>query len=306
MQKLLVIVGPTAIGKTTTAIQLSPVLGTEIVSGDSMQVYREVAIGTAKPTATEQRACPHYLLDTRSIFEPYSVKTFVDDATRAISHIANKGKLPMLVGGTGLYVRALVNKLQLGEKELINSGTEPKWEALLSEVGPQRVWNRLAAVDPAAAAKIPVANSRRVLRALSVIDRTGQKFSEQQADIQPRYDYLIIGLASDRQLIYDRINARVDLMMEQGLLTEAQQVYDQRARTYQLKQAIGYKEFFPYFAGTSDLATCVARLKTASRRYAKRQLTYFKHQLPVTWFDPLTDADCQTKIIQKVEAWLHA
>lgn len=141
------------------------------------------------------------------------------------------------------------------------------------------------------------------MRALTVIERTGKKFSEQQKQIEPRYDYLIIGLNSDRQEIYRRINLRVDKMMEQGMLDEAKFIYQNRAREYQVLQAIAYKEFFPYFEEQETLEHCIEDLKTASRRYAKRQLTYFRNKLPVVWFDPLDDSGCEQKILKKVKEW---
>ncbi|BDR60715.1 tRNA (adenosine(37)-N6)-dimethylallyltransferase MiaA [Lactobacillus xylocopicola] len=305
MQKVLAIVGPTAVGKTSLAIELARQLKAEIISGDSMQVYREVAIGTAKATPAEQQVVKHYLVDTQSVFEPYAVTDFVRQAREAIAEIANKGKLPLLVGGTGFYVNALLNQLQLGEKEEQLTAVEPKWQSLLDQAGPQKLWQELNKRDAKTAAHLPAANSRRVLRALTVIDRTGKKFSEQQKEIKPRYDYLIIGLNAERQEIYNRINLRVDQMMEQGLVKEANFVYQNRDREQQILQAIGYKEFFPYFTGEKTLAACVADLKTASRRYAKRQLTYLRHQLPVTWVDPLNDPAYLTKITEKVEEWIN-
>ena len=304
MQKVLAIVGPTAIGKTSLAISLAKELNGEIVSGDSMQVYQEVAVGTAKATPAEQAEIKHYLIDQHSVFDDYSVKNFVDEAIDAISEIAQKGKLPILAGGTGFYVNALLNEMQLGDKEDEAKSVDPEWEAFLAQNGPQALWEELSKRDPEAAKKVPVANSRRALRALSVISRTGQLFSGQQAEIPPRYDYLIVGLNGNRNKIYQRINQRVDLMMDQGLLDEARFVYDHRAKEHQVLQAIGYKEFFPYFAGEATLEECVIKLKTASRRYAKRQLTYFRNKLPVTWFDPLDDPDCQEKIVQAVNDWL--
>ncbi|WEV70394.1 tRNA (adenosine(37)-N6)-dimethylallyltransferase MiaA [Lactobacillus sp. ESL0785] len=305
MQKVVAIVGPTAIGKTSLAIKLAQKLNAEIVSGDSMQVYQEVAIGTAKATPEEQAQVKHYLVDTQSVFSSYSVKDFVEQAQVAINEITAKGKLPVLVGGTGFYVNALLNQMQLGEKQVHETAVASEWQEFLREHDSATLWQELNKRDPAAANKIPPANSRRVLRALTVIARTGQKFSEQQTEIKPRYDYLIIGLNSDRQEIYRRINLRVDQMMQQGMLNEAKFVYQNRAREYQVLQAIGYKEFFPYFAGEKSLSACVTQLKTASRRYAKRQLTYFRNQLPCYWFDPLNDQECITKIEQKVEEWLH-
>lgn len=268
-----------------------------------MQVYQEVAIGTAKATAQEQAQVKHYLVDTQSVFDEYSVKNFVDQATQAIAAISQKGKLPIIAGGTGFYVNALLNKMQLGEKTPEERSVSQKWENYLKENGAQKLWRVLNEQDPQAAKKIPVANSRRTMRALTVIERTGKKFSQQQKQIEPRYDYLIIGLNSDRQEIYQRINLRVDQMMEHGMLDEAKFVYQNRAREYQVLQAIAYKEFFPYFEGQETLEQCIEDLKTASRRYAKRQLTYFRNKLPVTWFDPLNDPGCEQKILAKVKEW---
>lgn len=305
MQKIIAIVGPTAIGKTSLAISLAQKLNAAIVSGDSMQVYREVAIGTAKATPEEQKAVHHYLVDTRSVFEPYSVVDFVKQAETAVKTIATKKELPMLVGGTGFYVNALLNQMQLGEKKEQQQAIDEKWQQFLALNGAEKLWQELNQRDQAAAEKIPLNNTRRVLRALTVIDRTGQKFSEQQEKILPRYDYLIIGLNANRQEIYRRINLRVDQMMQEGLLSEAEFVYQNRKKEYQILQAIGYKEFFPYFTGESSLEDCIAKVKAASRRYAKRQLTYFRNQLPVVWFDPLDDPECQIKIEQKVKEWLN-
>ncbi|WP_251716884.1 tRNA (adenosine(37)-N6)-dimethylallyltransferase MiaA [Lactobacillus agrestimuris] len=304
MQKVLAIVGPTAVGKTSLGIDLAKKLNAEIVSGDSMQVYQEVSIGTAKATEDERAQVKHYMVDTRSIFEEYSVKDFVDQATEAITEIGQKNKLPIIVGGTGFYVNALLNKMQLGEKTPEETSVTKKWEDFLQENGPQKIWEVLNEKDPAAAEKIPVANARRTLRALTVIDRTGKKFSEQQEKIEPRYDYLIIGLNSNRDEIYDRINLRVDQMMEQGLLDEAKYVYENKDRAHQALQAIAYKEFFPYFEKEETLEESVNQLKTASRRYAKRQLTYFRNKLPVKWFDPLHDENCEEKILKTVNNWL--
>lgn len=305
MQKLLAIVGPTAIGKTDLAIDLAQKLNGEIVSGDSMQVYKEVAVGTAKATPQEQKQVKHYLVDTRSVFEPYSVKEFVDEATQAIDKITQEKKLPILVGGTGFYVNALLNKMQLGEKTSEETSVTKKWEDFLTKNGPEKLWQELNRVDPEAAKKIPVANSRRTLRALTVIERTGKKFSQQQKKIEPRYDYLIIGLNSNRNKIYERINRRVDLMMEKGILDEAKFIYENKDREYQVLQAIAYKEFFPYFNNEQTLEQAIKQLKTSSRRYAKRQLTYFRNKLPVEWFDPLDDKNVQEKILKKVEEWLN-
>ena len=305
MQKIIVLIGPTGIGKTDLALKLAPKINAEIISGDSMQIYQEVSIGTAKPTAEELRQVKHYLVNQRSIFEEYSAKDFVAEGTKAVNQIVAKGSIPLVVGGTGFYINALVNKLQLGEPGDYQTSVDPKWEKYLKENGAEKLWQLLNEKDPDAAKKIAPQNSRRTLRALTVISRTGKLFSQQQAKISPRYDALIIGLNSDREEVYQRINKRVDKMMAAGLLKEARFVYDNRAREHQAIQAIGYKEFFPYFSGEKTLDECVNKLKQASRKYAKRQLTYFKHQLPVAWLDPLHDRETPEKALNEIKSFLN-
>lgn len=303
MEKLLCLVGPTAIGKTKTAIALAQSFEAEIVSGDSQQVYKELSIGTAAPTKEERAAVKHHLVACRSVFESYDVHDFVNEATKEITSITDKGKLALLAGGTGFYAKALLYDMALGGQ--VDATIDPDLEQELKEKGPQALWDKLNSIDPDAAAKIPWQNERRTLRALTVIKKSGRLFSKQQAELRPRYDALVLGLNSDRQLVYDRINQRVDIMMKEGLLDEAKFVYDNQDRIYQAKQAIGYKEFFPYFDKQADLATCVAKLKQASRRYAKRQLTYFRHQLPVVWFDPLQDPEYLDAMKKVVKNWLN-
>ena len=193
MQKIIVVVGPTAVGKTSLAIKLAQQINGQIISGDSMQIYREVSIGTAKATEEEQAAAPHLLINQKSVFEEYSVKDFVADATKAIDKTIQIKKMPIICGGTGFYINALINKLQLGEPGEYETSVEPKFEVFLAEHGPEKLWQLLQERDPQACEKIPVENTRRVLRALTVIDRTGEKFSQQQAQIKPRYDALLIG-----------------------------------------------------------------------------------------------------------------
>lgn len=304
MQKIVVLIGPTGIGKTDLALNLAPKINAEIISGDSMQIYREVSIGTAKPTDEELEKVKHYLVNQRSIFDEYSVKDFVAEGTKAVDKIVANKAVPLVVGGTGFYINALVNKLQLGEPGEYQTSVDSEWEEYLKENGKDKLWRLLYEKDPAAAEKIAPQNSRRTLRALTVIGRTGKLFSEQQQEIMPRYDALIIGLNSKREEVYQRINRRVDKMMDLGLLKEAEFVYKNRAREHQAIQAIGYKEFFPYFSGEKNLEECVDKLKQASRKYAKRQLTYFKHQLPVVWLDPLQDEKASEKALEEINNFL--
>lgn len=307
MQKVLIIVGPTAVGKTKLGIELAQKFDGEIVSGDSMQIYREANIGTAKPDAAELATAKHYLVNEKSVFESYSVKDFVALATNAIAQIDKNNKLPIVVGGTGFYISALINGLQLGEKEDYESPVDSQWEDFLVRAGPESLWARLNELDPAAAEKIPYQNTRRVLRALSVISRTGQLFSGQQDELEPIFDAKIIGLNTEREKLYELINHRIDLMLQAGLLEEAKYLYDNLAEVKQAKQAIGYKELFPYFAGEQTLNEAVDKLKQASRKYAKRQLTYFRNKLNVSWYD-LTDnnvarAAAMENLLQEVNEW---
>lgn len=304
MQKVIIIVGPTAVGKTETGLKLAKWLDSEVISGDSMQIYREVAIGTAKPTKEEQAQVKHHLIDQRSVFQEYSVKDFVKQANKVIESLNEKNKVPIVVGGTGFYINALINKMQLGEPGEYKTSVDKKWEDFLEKNGPQKLWEELHKVDPAASEKIAPNNSRRTLRALTVIERTGELFSQQQKQITPRYDALIIGLNSERQLVYERINRRVDLMMKKGLLEEAKFIYENRDKEHQVIQAIGYKEFFPYFEGKKSLEECIEKLKQASRKYAKRQITYFKHQLPVHWINSLQDSTSEAEIKKLVNDFL--
>ncbi len=200
----------------------------------------------------------------------------------------------------------MINQLKLGETGDQKDNVSKKWQDYLAHYGAERLWQELDHSDPVAAAKIPWQNERRVLRALTVMTRTHHKFSDQQVQILPRYDTLIIGLNSERQRVYERINRRVDLMMAKGLLKEAAFIYSNREKEHQVLQAIGYKEFFPYFEGQASLDACVAELKKASRHYAKRQLTYFRHQLPIVWFDPLNDNHCEEKILNEIRRWQNA
>lgn len=303
MQKILIIVGPTAIGKSDLAITLAQEFNGEIISGDSMQVYQEVAIGTARPTAQQLAAVPHHLVAERSIYTEFGVKEFVTATKQLITEITARGKLPIIAGGTGFYLSALLYDLQLGEQGDYQNPVEPQFVEYLAQEGPQKLWELLQQQDSAAAALIPYQNSRRVLRALSVIYRTGKLFSAQQPELHAQYDAKIIGLNTDRELVYQRINQRVEQMLKQGLLDEAQFVYQNQKKMKQAIQAIGYKEFFPYFAGEQDLAMATAKLQQASRKYAKRQLTYFRNKLPTVWFDPIKDEDYYRKIVAEIKKW---
>ncbi len=305
MRKVVAIVGPTAVGKTALSIRLAHDLGGEVISGDSMQVYRHLDIGTAKVTPSERAGVPHYLIDICDINQRFSAADFQSQAQQAIGKITARGHLPLVVGGTGFYVSALVDNLQLGGDHFSEQSKQirQKWQNAAAKLGNQAIWEKLNEQDPEAAAKIPVNNVRRVIRALEVIETTGKLFS-QQPDRQPIADFLLIGLTTDRQVLYDRINRRVDQMVNAGLVDEARWLYDHGGENYQAGKGIGYRELFPYFRGEVTLPAAIEQVKLDSRHYAKRQLTWFRNKLSVHWFDLVSGRDSIEDIEAFTRDWL--
>ena len=285
---MLAVVGPTATGKTALGVALAERFGGEIISADSMQLYKGLTVGTAKVTPEETHGIPHHAVDLLEPDQPFSVADFTALASRLEADLSAREKLPILVGGTGLYVQSFLYGVRF-TAEKTPDGLREQLAAELKEKGPAAMYAELQAADPEAAAAIHPNNQVRVLRALEHYRATGKKLSEQKAASLPPekpYRSLILGLDfPDRAQLYHRIDLRVDRMMEQGLLDEAKLVYDNRGRFKTAAQAIGYKEFFPYFAGESDVGPCVEKLKQASRNYAKRQLTWFRHMEDVVWLD---------------------
>ena len=270
--KIIVIVGPTAVGKTALAIDLAQALNGEIISGDSQQVYRKLDIGTAKATPEEQAAAPHHLIDVREVTESYSAFDFVREAKQAIAEITARGKLPIIAGGTGLYIQSLLEGYHLGgevpHEEIL------AYRAQLDLLSDEDLYQRVAEQGLV----IPQLNRRRAMRALEIA-HFGQELANQETDYEP---YLIC-LDDDRSLIYDRINRRVDRMLEEGLLEEARWLYDHHPEV-QAAKGIGYKELFPYFKGEQSLADSSEILKRNTRRFAKRQLTWFRNRMEVTFY----------------------
>ncbi len=303
MQKLIVIVGPTAVGKTALSLEIAKHFNGEIVSGDSMQIYRGLDIGTAKATPAEQAQAPHHMIDIAEPAEPYSVAKFVQAAQAEIAAIAARGKLPVLVGGTGFYVQALLGDRPLAEiHDLQDPAFIEKWTKIASTQGEASVRAALRQLDPVSAERILPGQIRRLVRALLVSDHTGQPFSAQQPKPQRQYDAYIIGLNTSRDVLYNRINQRVDQMIQAGLLDEARLALvlpdDSTA-----KKAIGYKELFGYLTDEESLETAVEKLKQASRRYAKRQITWFNNQFDdIHWYDLVSDPLEINRIIADIEA----
>ncbi len=303
---IVAVVGPTASGKTSLGVALAEQFDGEIISADSMQIYKGLDVGTAKVTAEETHGIPHHGVDILPPDVPFSVADFTALAGRLEGEISGRGHLPILVGGTGLYVQSFLYGVRFTE-EKAPDGLREQLAAELAEKGPDAMYSQLQAADPEAAAAIHPNNHVRVLRALEHYRATGKKLSEQKAASLPPerpYRSLILGLDfPERAQLYRRIDLRVDQMMEQGLLEEAKRVYKNRNTFRTAAQAIGYKEFFPYLEGASELAPCVEKLKQASRNYAKRQLTWFRHMEGVVWLDA-SAPEVQARAAETVKEFL--
>ncbi|WP_078546971.1 tRNA (adenosine(37)-N6)-dimethylallyltransferase MiaA [Litchfieldia alkalitelluris] len=285
-EKVIVLIGPTAVGKTKLSIELAKKLNAEIISGDSMQIYKEMDIGTAKITKAEMEGIPHHLIDIKEPTESYSVADFQVDVRRTIKDIHNRGKVAMIVGGTGLYIQSVIY-----DYHFTDQASDPDYrvnlEKLIEEEGIEPSFRKLQVIDPESADRIHPNNIRRVIRALEIHHTTGktmtQYLNEQEKTLI--YDVAIIGLTMEREELYNRINQRVDLMVEEGLLDEVERLYNKGIRDCQSIQAIGYKEVYDYLEGNVSLNQAIEILKQNSRRYAKRQLTWFRNKMNVTWFD---------------------
>ena len=289
--KLIVVVGPTAVGKTALGIELAQQFNGEIISGDSHQVYRHLNIGTAKATPEEQAAVPHHLIDVRDVDANYSVYDFVAEASQAIMEIASRGKVPIIVGGTGLYLQSLLEGYHLGGE--VDQEKLLAYRKDLEQLSDEVLFEKIADLGK----KIPEINRRRAIRALELA-----KFGQNLENKETNYEALLIGLNDDRQVLYDRINHRVDLMLEKGILDEAKWLYDNH-RNVQAARAIGYKELFPYFTGDASLEDCVEKLKQNTRRFAKRQLTWFRNRMAVNFYT-VSEVDFKETVIQEVNKFL--
>ncbi|WP_018658718.1 tRNA (adenosine(37)-N6)-dimethylallyltransferase MiaA [Allofustis seminis] len=289
MKKVIVVVGPTAVGKTSLSIELAQTFNGEIISGDSMQVYKNLNIGTAKVTEEEMAGIPHYLLSFLPEDADYSVSQFQAIAREKIDFIHSQNKIPIIVGGTGLYIESLLYDVTHGG----GAAPLPEYRAQLKSFaltnGNHALWEKLNAIDPQAAINIHENNVHRIIRALEVYEQTGMIYSAYQGQRQKKYllyDAFIIGLNTDRQLLYQRINQRVDAMMDEGLVEEATCLFEKVAETSQAFKGIGYQEFIPYFHGAINLNDVRTNIKQNSRHYAKRQLTWFRNRLnDVHWYD---------------------
>ena len=287
MEKIpvIVVVGATASGKTALAVRLAKRYGGEVISADSMQIYQGMAIATAKPTEAEKEGIPHHLMDFLPVTETYSVARYVEEANRAAEAIAARGNVPIVVGGTGLYIDSLIDNI-IFEDEPDNAAVRAALKARREKEGIEALYAELERIDPETAAQLHIANENRVLRALEVYELTGETISERRRRSRlrgSRFDAVWIGLDyRDRQLLYDRIDRRVDEMLARGLLEEAE-AYGRLPEAATASQAIGYKELKGCFSGELTLAEATDNLKRATRRYAKRQLTWFRKNERIHW-----------------------
>lgn len=295
---LIVVCGPTASGKTGLGIELAKKYNGEVVSADSMQIYMGMDIATAKPTPQEMKGVTHHLISYVQPTESYSVAQYVEEAHKVIKDIYNRGKTPILVGGTGLYINSLVNNIEFGKENSSDEIREQLYKKLEAQ-GAESLLQQLAQFDPQSAQRLGTANHRRLIRAIEIYLTTGKTMTQHIAEskLAPTpYNDVRIGLScKDRENLYNKINLRVDLMVEQGLLEEAENFRNQAYSNTAVK-AIGYKELEPYFNGSLTLSQALENLKRETRRYAKRQLTWFRRDEKINWI--LTDTMTKQQVLQ--------
>lgn len=285
-QPLVAVVGPTASGKTALSIKLAKKYNCEIVSADSMQIYKGMDIATAKPTQEEMDGIPHHLISFLDNDSSFSVADYVLVANKIISEIAERGKLPMVVGGTGLYIDSLIENIKY-DNTCCDSNLRKKLRAIAEEKGNKALLDMLYEVDRETALTLHENNLNRIIRALEVYKVTGIPLSQKKVESrleETPYNSCIIGIDyNDRNTLYDRINKRVDIMAKNGLVEECREVYSSDLGLKTAHQAIGYKELIPYFKGESSLEECIEILKQQTRHYAKRQLTWFRKNKNINW-----------------------
>lgn len=297
MYKVLVIVGPTAIGKSSLAIELAKAFNGEIINGDSVSVYKELNIGSAKTLPEEQQGIPHHLIDYIDVEDNYDVSKFQFDARKAIEEISKKGKLPIVVGGTGLYIKALLEDYDFSQ--------ENKKENNYDQYTNEQLHAMLENVDKKSSEAIHPNNRKRVIRALEIASsgKTKSEIEENQTHTL-LYDAKIIGLTMDRDRLKERIDRRVDQMIQLGLVNEVSTLFEKYSFDCHCFSAIGYKEFIGYYKNDLDLNECVEQVKTHTRQFAKRQYTWFNHQMKITWYD-IEGKNFKDKLKEEVKQFIN-
>lgn len=273
MNKVIVILGPTGVGKTKMSVELAKRLNGEIINADSMQFYKGLDIGTAKIKEEEKEGIPHHLFDIKEVSDDYSIYNYQIDGRRVINDILNRGKTPIIVGGTGLYIKALLYDYNLNYEKENNT---------YDELTTEQLYNKLLELDKDIV--IDKNNRRRLIRAINYYKENNKSISKNKTN-KLLYDTFFVGLTCNRDKLYDIINNRVDKMVSERLINEVKYYYDRKIYTKPLINGIGYKELYKYFDNEVSLEMAIDKIKQNSRRYAKRQFTFFNHQLPVEWFD---------------------
>lgn len=286
MKRVLIICGATATGKTALAVDCAKALGSEVISADSQLVYRGLRIGTAKPTAAEMRGVPHHLIDIVPADANFSVSDYEERALPIIDRLLKADKSPVVCGGTGFYVNSLLYNLGYGNVRA-DLSVRAKYEALLEERGKEHIHSLLSSVDPESAQKLHVNDVKRVVRALEIYEVSGRKKSEQNDELKPRFDYLAVAIDYPREQLYRRIDCRVDIMFNSGLIDEVRGLLNVGIdKNCQSMQAIGYKEVLEGLKNGLNDSTMRGIIKTNTRHYAKRQITFFKKLKGIVWLKP--------------------
>ena len=272
--KVICIVGPTGVGKTKMSIELAKRLNGEVINADSTQVYKGLDVATAKVTEEEKENIPHHLFDIKEIDEDYTVFDYQKDARKEIDELLEKNKTPILVGGTGLYIKAVIYDYKFNEENNNN---------LYEDKTNEELYEKLISIDPNT--DIHKNNRKRIIRALNYFEENNEPMSKKEKTDKMLYDTVFIGLTTSRDILYDRINKRVDIMLQNGLEQEAKNLYDKNIRSKAVMTPIGYKELFEYYDGLISKNDAIDLIKQRSRKYAKRQYTWFNNQMNVKWFD---------------------
>lgn len=299
-EKVIIIGGPTASGKTSLSIELAKRINGEIISADSMQIYKDMNIGTAKPKEIEMQGIKHYLLDIITPEERFSVADYKTKAKEAIKEIIKKGKVPIIVGGTGLYIESLIYEI-----EFLQIETDLKYreelEQIVKEKGLNYLYEKALKIDPESMKKISRSDQKRILRVLEIYHQTGKTKSkiDQESRKEPEYDYKLFAINMQRDILYDRINKRVDIMLQDGLVNEVKEIYEKYKEFPTAMQGLGYKEVIEYLEGNINYEQMVEKIKMESRRYAKRQITWFKKYEDIIWIDGLEDTQKNIETIIK-------
>lgn len=309
MQPLVILVGPTAVGKTATSIGLAKALNGEIISGDSMQIFRGLDIGTAKITVSEMAGVPHHLLDIKEPWETFSVAEFKERADAAITQIAGRGKLPILVGGTGFYINSVLYDYHFGEADC-DLAYRQYLQQYVAQHGKEALWKLLDEQDSKSAQRLHSNDTKRVIRALEVLHVTGVPASERQHTVDKRsmrYQAAYLALNLPRDILYQRINQRVDLMIAQGLEQEVRQVLTQGVPKNALSMtSLGYRQMIQYLDGEFSLEKAIELIKRDTRHFAKRQLTWFRHDPNIQWVEKQgkSEAEVEAQLLQLVRQTL--